>query len=169
VPANQISGLEAGRVFVHRNIANVVAHTDLSCLSVIQFAVDVLKIHHILVVGHYGCGGVSCALSSARVGLADNWVRHVQDVLDKHAKHLSRIDDQEQRLNRLCELNVVEQVINVCRTTVVCDAWSRDQELSVHGLVYGLKDGLLRDLKMNINSQESLDERREAFAQSLKE
>jgi carbonic anhydrase len=146
VPANEIVGLLPGEVFVHRNVANVVVHTDLNCLSVIQFAVDLLKIKHIMVVGHYGCGGVNVALRCERVGLADNWLRHVQDVRHKHDACLCRIGGETERNARLCELNVVEQVSNVCQTTMVQDAWARGQELAVHGWIYGLRDGLLRDL-----------------------
>ncbi len=146
VPANEIIGLLPGEVFVHRNIANVVVHTDLNCLSVIQFAVDVLKVKHIMVVGHYGCGGVRAVLRCERVGLADNWLRHVQDVREKHDGCLCRLTDETARSARLCELNVIEQVANVCQTTMVRDAWERGQSLTVHGWIYGLRDGLLRDL-----------------------
>lgn len=145
VPANQITGLLPGEVFVHRNIANVVVHTDLNCLSVIQFAIDVLKVRHVMVVGHYGCGGVRAALENTRVGLADNWIRHIQDVRDKHQDFLHGIADAEKRWARLCELNVVEQALNVARTTLVRDTWARGQPLTVHGWVYGLSDGLLHD------------------------
>jgi carbonic anhydrase len=145
VPANEIIGLLPGEVFVHRNLANVVAHTDLNCLSVIQFAVDVLKVKHIMVVGHYGCGGVRAVVRCERVGLADNWLRHVQDVREKHDACLCRLAG-EPRADRLSELNVIEQVANVWQTTVVRDAWTRGQELTVHGWIYGLRDGRLRDL-----------------------
>ena len=145
VPANQIVGLAPGDVFVHRNVANVVVHTDLNCLSVLQYAVDVLRIQHVIVCGHYGCGGVAAALHGSRHGLIDNWLRHVMDVAEKHAAELASLDD-ERRFDRLCELNVVEQVVNVCQTTVVEDAWARGQALTVHGVVYGLEDGLLRDV-----------------------
>ena len=154
VPANEIVGLMPGEVFVHRNIANVVVHTDLNCLSVIQFAVDVLKVQHIMVVGHYSCGGVRAALFDQRVGLADNWLHHVHDVRDKHAAALEAIGLAEGRLNRLCEFNVIEQVANVCQTTIVRDAWERGQELAVHGWIYGLKDGLLRDLNVTVVNRE---------------
>jgi carbonic anhydrase len=150
VPANEIVDLAPGELFVHRNIANVVAHSDLNCLSVIQFAVDVLKVEHIIVVGHYGCSGVSAALQNQRVGLADNWLRHVQDV---HAKHDHRVDAVEgvpARVDRLCELNVIEQVANVCQTTIVQDAWDRGQDLTIHGWVYGLKDGLVHDMGTSV-------------------
>ena len=150
VPANEIVGLMPGEVFVHRNIANVVVHSDLNCLSVIQFAVDVLKVQHIMVVGHYGCGGVRAALFDQRVGLADNWLHHVHDVRDKHADALKAIGLDDQRLDRLCELNVIEQVANVCQTTIVRDAWESGQELAIHGWVYGLKNGLLRDLNVTV-------------------
>jgi carbonic anhydrase len=145
VPANQIVGLQPGDVFVHRNVANVVVHTDLNCLSVLQYAVDVLRIEHVIVCGHYGCGGVAAALERTRHGLIDNWLRHVQDVVDKHGVELGGLP-ADRRLDRLCELNVIEQVANVSQTTVVEDAWSRGQRVTVHGLVYGLEDGLLRDL-----------------------
>lgn len=154
VPANQIMGLAPGEVFVHRNIANVMVHTDLNCMSVIQFAVDVLKVEHILVVGHYGCGGVHAALHGTRVGLADNWIRHVGDVAQKHAALLEAADDTV-RGDRLCELNAIEQAENVCLTTVVGDAWARGQSLSVHGWVYSLHDGRVRQLGMDVDSAEA--------------
>ena len=150
VPANDIVGLLPGELFVHRNIANVVVHTDLNCLSVMQFAVDVLNIEHIIVCGHYGCSGVSAALQNQRVGLADNWLRHVQDVHTKHDRRIASIADTPQRVDLLCELNVIEQVANVCQTTIVRDAWDRGQQLTVHGWVYGLKDGLVRDLRSSV-------------------
>jgi len=148
VPANQIVGLIPGEIFVHRNVANVVVHTDLNCLSVLQFAIDVLQVKHILVVGHYGCGGVITALRGQRLGLIDNWLRHVQDVRQKHIALLEEVPNESDRANRLCELNVIEQVMNVCETTIVQDAWLRGQELSVHGLVYALNDGVIRDLEV---------------------
>ncbi len=154
VPANEIVGLLPGEVFVHRNIANVVVHTDLNCLSVIQFAVDVLKVEHIMVVGHYGCAGVRAALFGDRVGLADNWLHHIHDVRDKHVEALRPIVLADARTDRLCELNVIEQVANVCQTTIVRDAWERGQDLAVHGWIYGLKDGLLRDLGVTVTSGE---------------
>jgi carbonic anhydrase len=154
VPANEIVGLMPGEVFVHRNIANVVVHTDLNCLSVIQFAVDVLKVKHIMVVGHYGCGGVRAALFGDRLGLVDNWLHHVHDVRDKHLEALQKIGLSDARANRLCELNVVEQVINVCQTTILRDAWDDDQEVTVHGWIYGLQDGQLRDLNVTISARE---------------
>jgi len=152
VPANEIIGLLPGEVFVHRNIANVVVHTDLNCLSVIQYAVDVLKVKHVMVVGHYGCGGVQAALRCQRVGLADNWLRHVQDVKEKHNGCLCSLEGETARSARLCELNVIEQVMNVTRATVVQDAWARGQELRVHGWIYGLQDGLLHDLDCSASS-----------------
>ena len=159
VPANQIIGLAPGEVFVHRNIANMVVHTDFNALSVLQFAIDQLKVKHIMVVGHYGCSGVNAALSNLRVGLADNWIRHIRDVQDKHQHALDCLDNQQDKFDRLCELNVMEQVFNVCQTTSVQDAWARDQVLTVHGCVYGLKDGLLNDLDMNISNPEEMKER----------
>src|SRR4249919_2588503 len=156
VPANQIMGLAPGEVFVHRNIANVVVHTDLNCLSTIQFAVDLLKVEHILVVGHYGCSGVHASLTGTRVGLADNWLRHVSDVASKHSHRLAGLDLEALRHARLCELNVIEQVVNVCQTTIVEDAWARGQEVSVHGWVYGLLDGRVRELGMGISAKEQL-------------
>ena len=152
VPANQIVGLLPGEMFVHRNVANVVVHTDLNCLSAIQFAVEVLRIKHIIVCGHYGCGGVNAALRDDKLGLIDNWLRHVQDVRWKHQAELDALPDERARHNRLCELNAMEQVVNVSKTTVVRDAWARGQELSVHGWVYDLADGLLRDLGMCVTS-----------------
>jgi carbonic anhydrase len=151
VPANEIVGLAPGDVFVHRNVANVVVHTDLNCLSVLQYAVDVLRIEHVIVCGHHGCGGVAAALEGRRHGLIDNWLRHVQDVAAKHAEELDGLPG-DRRLERLCELNVIEQVENVAQTTIAEDAWSRNQPLTVHGLVYGLEDGLLRDLGVSVSS-----------------
>lgn len=148
VPANQIVGLMPGELFVHRNVANLVVHTDLNCLSVMQFAVDILKVRHIIVCGHYGCSGVQAALRNARLGLSDNWLRHLQDVRQKHERNLLSLSDESQTSDRLCELNVIEQVVNVCQTTIAIEAWERGQELAVHGWVYGLKDGLLRDLNI---------------------
>lgn len=156
VPATQLVGLPPGELFVHRNVANVVVHTDFNCLSVLQFAVDVLRVGHVIVCGHYGCGGVGAAMQNLQLGLIDNWLRHVQDVMHVHEELLSRIDDEEGRLNRLCELNVVEQVLNVSRTTIVQNAWGRGQELSVHGWIYGVGDGLLRDLGIRITNQNEL-------------
>ena len=157
VPANQVVDLAPGEVFVHRNIANVVVHTDLNCLSVIQFAVDVLKVEHILVVGHYGCGGVHAALTGARVGLADNWIRHVGDVAEKHAGVLAGAGGEPLQHDRLCELNALEQVANVCQASIVRDAWARGQKLVVHGWVYTLRDGLVHDLGLNVAAPDQLE------------
>lgn len=165
VPANEIVGLLPGELFVHRNIANVVVHTDLNCLSVIQFAVDVLKVKHIMVVGHYGCSGARAALRCERVGLADNWLRHVQDVCEKHEHCLGALPDEAARHRKLCELNVVEQASNVCQTSIVRDAWERGQPLTVHGWVYDIKDGLLNDLQVNARSSE---EARSAFRDAVR-
>ena len=158
VPANQIVGLLPGQLFVHRNVANVVVHSDLNCLSVMQFAVDTLMVEHIIVCGHYGCGGVQAALQNRRLGLIDNWLRHVQDVMQKHREQLAAQADERERLDRLCELNVIEQVLNVCQTTIVQQAWERGQPLAVHGWIYGLHNGLLRDLNISIAGQEQLAE-----------
>ena len=158
VPANQITGLLPGELFVHRNVANVVVHSDLNCLSTLQFAVDELKVKHIIICGHYGCGGVRAALERRRLGLVDNWLRHVQDVCLKHEDRLQAQGDPEKRYELLCELNVIEQVMNVCQTTIVEDAWRRGQELAVHGWIYRLQDGLLRDLKVCATGQEELAE-----------
>jgi carbonic anhydrase len=165
VPANQIVGLLPGEMFVHRNVANVVVHADLNCLSVIQFAVEVIKVRHILVCGHYGCGGVKAALRNDRLGLIDNWLRHVQDVRGKHRAQIDALPDEASQHNRLCELNVIEQVVNVSQTTVVQEAWGRGQKLSVHGLIYGLGDGLLRDLGIGVTSMADLPARYEAAVQ----
>jgi len=151
VPANEIVGLLPGEMFVHRNVANVVVHTDLNCLTVMQYAVDVLKVEHILVTGHYGCGGVRAALDDRRYGLIDNWLRHVQDVAQQHETELMALDG-EARVDRLCELNVAEQVLNTARSTVVQDAWDRHQPLTIHGCVYGLHDGILRDLEATVSN-----------------
>jgi carbonic anhydrase len=156
VPANQIVGLLPGEMFVHRNVANVVVHSDLNCLSALQFAVDVLRVRHVIVCGHYGCGGVLAALRDDHLGLIDNWLRHVQDVRSKHQTQLARLSTEQMRHDRLCELNVIEQVENVCNTTVVQEAWRRAQELAVHGWIYGLGDGLLRDLGMCVTSEMEL-------------
>src|SRR5262249_4574836 len=153
VPANQIVGLLPGEMFVHRNVANVVVHTDLNCLSAIQFAVDILRVGHIIVCGHYGCGGVLAALRDDKLGLIDNWLRHVQDVRWKHQRQLAALETERQRHDRLCELNVIEQVVNVSQTTVVREAWARGQALAGHGWGYGLKDGLLRDLGMCVSAE----------------
>ncbi|OGQ50696.1 MAG: carbonic anhydrase [Deltaproteobacteria bacterium RIFCSPLOWO2_02_FULL_53_8] len=156
VPANEIVDLLPGELFVHRNIANVVVHTDLNCLSVLQFAIDVLGVKHVIVCGHYGCSGVHAALARRRVGLADNWLRHVQDVHHKHERYLGDVLSTREKQDRLCELNVIEQVANVCQTTIVQDAWERGQSLTVHSWIYGLKDGLLRDLGVTVNCHEDL-------------
>jgi carbonic anhydrase len=158
VPANEIVDLLPGELFVHRNVANVVVHTDLNCLSVMQFAVDVLKVKHIIVCGHYGCSGVRAALRCDRIGLADNWLRHVQDVAEKH-KGCVHGAPENNRANVLCELNVIEQAANVCQTTIVRDAWERGQPLFVHSWIYGIKDGLLRDLGMSISSPDQIEPR----------
>jgi carbonic anhydrase len=156
VPANQIVGLMPGELFVHRNVANLVVHTDLNCLSVMQFAVEILKVRHVIVCGHYGCSGVGAAFRGDRLGLSDNWLRHVQDVRQKHAKCLAKASNESAASDRLCELNVIEQVANVCQTTIAREAWERGQELAVHGWIYGLQDGLLRDLNVTVaNSQEA--------------
>lgn len=156
VPANEIVGLLPGELFVHRNVSNVVVHTDLNCLSVIQFAVEVLHVRHVIVCGHYGCGGVLAALRDGRSGLIDNWLRHVQDVRWKHRDQLEALETEAERHDRLCELNVMEQVANVSQTTVVQDAWARGQQLAVHGWIYGLKDGLLHDLRVNVTAASDL-------------
>ncbi|MDQ3117260.1 MAG: carbonate dehydratase [Verrucomicrobiota bacterium] len=150
VPANEIVDLSPGELFVHRNVANIVVHTDLNCLSVMQFAVDLLKVKHIIVCGHYGCSGVGAALRRQRLGLSDNWLRHVQDVRNKHENLVAQTGSDSEAANRLCELNVIEQVVNVCQTTIALDAWERGQELAIHGWIYGLKDGLLRDLAVSV-------------------
>ena len=152
VPANQIVGSIPGDMFVHRNVANVVVHTDLNCLSAVQFAVEVLQVQDIIVCGHYGCGGVLAALQNKKLGLIDNWLRHVQDVLAKHRAQIDALPSEQDQFDRLCELNVIEQVNNVSQTTVVRDAFARNQSLSVHGWIYGLSDGLLRDLGVTVSS-----------------
>ena len=156
VPANQITGLEPGEVFVHRNVANIVVHSDLNALSSIQFAVERLKVEHIMVVGHYGCSGVQAALEGARIGLADNWIRHIQDVRDRHRALLESLSETV-RANALCELNVVEQVVNVCVSTVMLDAWGRGQKVRIHGWAFGVHDGLLNDLGMTVSGTDSLE------------
>ncbi len=150
VPATQLVGLKPGDMFVHRNVANVVVHTDFNCLSVLQFAVDVLNVSHVIVCGHYGCGGVKAAMDNLQLGLIDNWLRHVQDVMHNHNEELATIIDDDRRLDRLCELNVSDQVLNVSKTTIVQNAWNRGQELAIHGWIYGISDGLLRDLNISI-------------------
>ena len=156
VPANQITGLEPGEIFVHRNVANVVVPNDLNCISTIQFAVDQLKVEHVMVVGHYGCGGVLAALEDRRIGLADSWLQHVRDVRNRHAELLKGLPIED-RHAALCELNVIEQVLNVANTTVIRDAWSRGQQLAVHGWVYALSDGLLRDLHVDVEGVDNLE------------
>ncbi len=164
VPANEIIGLAPGEVFVHRNVANLVVHSDLNCLSVIQFAVDMLGVEDIMVVGHYGCGGVAAALEQRRIGLADNWLRHLGDTSLRYEPYLNSITDLVDRNDRLCEINVIEQVVNVCRTSVVQDAWRRGKKLTVHSWVYGLKDGLVRDLGLSVSS---LDELGRCYQQAM--
>jgi carbonic anhydrase len=156
VPANQITGLEPGEVFVHRNVGNVVVHSDLNALSAIQFAVERLKVEHVIVVGHYGCSGVQAALEAARIGLADNWIRHIQDVRDRHRPLLEELP-QAHRADALCDLNVIEQVVNVGVSTVMVDAWARGQRVIVHGWAFGVHDGLLQDLHMSVSSAESIE------------
>ena len=156
VPATQIVDMAPGEIFVHRNVANVVVHADLNCLSAVQFAIDVLRVEHIMVVGHYGCGGVQAVLQGLRLGLVDNWLRHVADVAQKHAKTLAALNDEAGRLARLCELNAIEQAVNVCQTTMVQDAWERSQQLSVHAWVYGLQDGRMHDLGLDVSDAASL-------------
>jgi carbonic anhydrase len=157
VPANEIVNLLPGEMFVHRNIANVVVHTDLNCLSAMQFAVDVLKVKHIILCGHYGCSGVRAALRCDRIGLADNWIRHVQDVAEKHAGCVHAASGESLRIDRLCELNVIEQARNVCQTSITRDAWARGQPLTVHGWIYGLKDGIIRNLGISASSAADVD------------
>jgi carbonic anhydrase len=156
VPANEIVGLMPGEIFVHRNVANIVVHTDFNCLSVLQYAVDVLNVKHVIVVGHYGCGGVRAAFEDADNGLIDNWLRNIKDVHHRYQSLLDELEDDNQRVDRLCELNVVNQVANVCHTTIVQNAWARQQELSVHGLIYSLQDGLLQDLRCTVSSQDQV-------------
>jgi len=157
VPANQITGLKPGEVFVHRNVANVVVHTDLNCLSVLHYAIDVLKVQHVIVCGHYGCGGVKAAMVGTSLGLIDNWLRHIQDVRDRHQELLAALPDDEARWRALCEVNVVEQVRNVARTTLVGDAWRRGQSLMLHGWIYGLADGRLQDLGASVKEGSELE------------
>lgn len=167
VPANQIVGLLPGEIFVHRNIANVVVHTDLNCLSVVQFAVDVLKVKHIIVCGHYGCGGVRAALQGDRLGLSDNWLRHVQDVNKKYEPSIGKIQGEVARWRALCELNIIEQVRNICETTILLDAWQRGQELAVHGWIYGIEDGLLKDLGISVTSAGEVEKLAEHAARGV--
>jgi carbonic anhydrase len=158
VPANKISGLEPGEVFVHRNVANLVVHTDISCLSVLQFGIEVLKIENVIVCGHYGCGGVHAACGGRQFGLIDNWLRNIKDVYSRYRQELNAIAHDYQRGERLCELNVIEQVRNVCHTTIVQNAWASGRPLAVHGLIYGLGDGLLRDLAVRITNPDQIDD-----------
>lgn len=158
VPANEIVGLLPGELFVHRNIANIVVHTDLNCLSVLQFAVDILKVRHVIVCGHYGCSGVQAAMRGTRIGLSDNWLRHVRDVADKHHERLARFTNEAEAADRMCELNVIDQVANVCQTTIVMDAWERQQDLTIHGWVYGLKDGHAHDLGVSVSNAQDISE-----------
>ena len=167
VPANEIVNLLPGELFVHRNVANVVVHSDLNCLSVMQYAVDVLKVKHVMVVGHYGCGGVVAALRNQKLGLVDNWLRHVQDVRHKHAAKLENFTTENSLVEKLCELNVIEQVVNVVQTTIVQDAWRRGQNLSVHGWIYGLRDGHLHDLKIGVSQPDDLAETYNAALKSV--
>ncbi|MEQ9464444.1 MAG: carbonate dehydratase [Haliea sp.] len=158
VPANQIVGLLPGEVFVHRNVANMVVHTDFNCLTVLQYAVDVLRIKHVLVVGHYNCGGVRAAFENRDNGLIDNWLRNIKDVQQRHRRRIAALDNDDDRVNLLCELNVISQVSNVCHTTIVQNAWSRGQPLSVHGWVYSLRDGLINDLKCTVSGPEKISD-----------
>lgn len=156
VPANEIIGLDPGEVFVHRNIANVVVHTDMNCLSVLQYAVEVLEVRHVIICGHYGCGGVLAAMRQRSFGLIDNWLRNIKDIYTRHEAELAAIEDENARGDRLCELNVLHQVANVCYTTIVQKAWQRNQPLAVHGWIYGLKDGLLKDLEFTVEQPEQI-------------
>lgn len=156
VPSSQLVCLSPGEMFVHRNVANIVVHTDFNCLSVIQYAVEVLKVEHIIVCGHYGCGGVQAAMQNLKMGLIDNWLRHVQDVMQKHEALLAEVADESERLKRLCELNVIEQVLSVSQTTIMQNAWERGQEIAVHGWIYGLEDGLLRELNICITGSNEM-------------
>lgn len=158
VPANEILGLDPGEVFVHRNVANLVLNTDFNCLSVLQYAVEVLKVEHVMVVGHYGCGGVRAALENRQLGLIDNWLRNIKDVVRRHKRELLAIENMDHRADRLCELNVVEQVKNVCHTTIVQNAWANGQSLTVHGFIYSVEDGRLRDLGALVNNLDQLSD-----------
>lgn len=165
VPANQIIGLPPGEIFVHRNVANVVVHTDLNCLSVLHFAVEILQVKHVILCGHYGCSGIAAALDGARLGISDNWLQHVRDTAEHHRASLDAVEDREAKLRKLCELHAVEQVVNLARTTVVRDAWARKQVLTLHGWVYGIEDGLLRSLNLDLSSEEDVSRRaKRAFA-----
>jgi carbonic anhydrase len=165
VPANQIIGLPPGEIFVHRNVANVVVHTDLNCLSVLHFAVEILKVKHVILCGHYGCSGIAAALDGSRLGISDNWLQHVRDTFEHHRGSLERLDGRDAKLRKLCELHVAEQVVNLARTTVVRDAWTRGQPLSLHGWIYGLEDGRLRSIGLELDGSENVAEKtRVAFA-----
>jgi len=168
VAANTIVGLQPGEIFVHRNIANIVTHTDMNCLSVVQFAVEVLKVKDIIVTGHYGCGGVLAAMDGARHGMIDNWLRHIQDTANLYEEYLASISDNRSRLDKLCELNVIEQVINVAETTTLEDAWNRGQEVAIHGLIYDLGDGILRDLDVSVDRRREKREMRQRFLSKIK-
>ncbi len=157
VPANQVVGLDPGELFVHRNIANVVLHTDFNCLSVLQFAVDVLKVRHVIICGHYGCGGIRAALGNQEFGLVDNWLRHIKDIYIKHQPEIDKLRFEQQRVNRLCELNVIEQVNNIAKTKIVQHAWNRGQELAIHGVIYSIADGLLKELNTNTLNTKAID------------
>lgn len=156
VPANQIIGMPPGEVFVHRNIANLVVHSDMNCLSVLQYAVDALHVKHIIVCGHYHCGGVTAAVRESRLGLIDNWLHHIHGIQDKHTVRLNQISDPDEKIEKMCELNVVEQVVNVCETTIVQDAWARGQEVAVHGWIYDVCDGLLKDMGLCVTGSEEM-------------
>jgi carbonic anhydrase len=156
VPANEIVGMRPGELFVHRNVANLVVHTDLNCLSSVQYAVDVLKVEHVMVVGHYGCGGIAAAYRATPLGLIDNWLRHIQDIRDRHRSLIDASADDQAKMDRLCELNVVEQAMNVCRTTILQDAWAKGQSIAVHAWIYRLNDGLLHDLGFSAHSVQSM-------------
>ena len=168
VPANEITGLLPGELFVHRNISNLVVHTDLNCLSVLQYAVDVLRVRHVIVCGHYGCGGVEAAWSNRHMGLSDNWLRHVQDVRQTHQSHFTKLAGKDTQVDRLCELNVIEQVLHTAQTTIVQDAWGRRQELSIHGWIYGLVDGVVRDLGLSVKGAEELIQRYQEAVERLR-
>lgn len=167
VPSTQLTGLMPGEMFVHRNVANIVVHTDLNCLSVIQYAVDVLHIEQIIVCGHYGCGGIEAALRDSQNGLIDNWLRHIQDIRNKHEKLIEKAGDFEHQVARLCELNVIEQVVNVAQTTIVRQAWEKGQSLTVSGLIYGLRDGLLRELGPHIDNPQTLAKQYQEAIESI--
>lgn len=156
VPANEILGLLPGELFVHRNVANVVVHTDFNCLSVLQYSVEILKVKHIMVVGHYGCGGVAAALDNKELGLIDNWLRNIKDIYVRHASKFKNLNSEKEKIDLLCELNVMDQVAHVCQTTIVQNAWNRGQSLTVHGLIYGIKDGILQDLQVSTSSLDQI-------------